>query len=95
MNFWLWGTSSFQSAPRTENSMGKPRWAVKPCCDVSWMTARRPGTALSSRRNTAENSAWSIFRWPGGTRVRNIMPEFTPPPPPMPPTKLNVWMTSG
>ena len=36
-------TSWSQSGPRTENSTGKPRWAVKPGCERSCTTARTPG----------------------------------------------------
>ena len=62
MIVWLTATSSSQFEPRTENSTGKPRWAVKPCWERSWMTARSPGMEFSSRRRTAENSAWLSFR---------------------------------
>ena len=43
---WLAPISWSQSEPRTENSTGKPRCAVKPCCERSWTTARRPGIGV-------------------------------------------------
>ena len=50
MILWLREMSSSQFEPRTENSTGNPRWAVRPCWERSWMTARMPGMAFSSRR---------------------------------------------
>ena len=43
---WLMAMSLSQFGPRTENSIGKPRWAVKPCWERSWMTARMPGDGV-------------------------------------------------
>ena len=70
MILWLWPMSSSQFAPRTENSIGKPRWAVRPCWERSWMTARMPGMEFSSRRRMAPSSLTPRSRFLAGTRVR-------------------------
>ncbi len=46
MTRWLSATSWSQFEPRTENSIGNPRWAVKPCWERSWRTARSPGDGV-------------------------------------------------
>ncbi len=88
-----YSTSLSQSRPCTANSTGKPREAVKPRCDRSWIETFKPSFLSASRVTDISSccdSSWpasgSMPRSPFGFMLMKALVRFDCPPVPNPPT---------